>query len=159
MGLIQGLIAFFGRFLLSLIFIASCINQILDMPGTELQITNALHDWVALSVGTDSLQNILTEALSWTSLLLGAAIFCQVIGGLCILLGIQVRFGSFLLIIFLIPVTLLFHHFWNMQGPDRELQMVEFMKNVSILGGLLILLAYGKCKKTFKNDPVSPKES
>lgn len=159
MGLIQGIIAFFGRFLISLIFIASGINQILDMPGTEMQITNALHDWVALSVGTESLQNILAEALSWTSLLLIGAIFCQVIGGLCILLGIQVRFGSFLLIIFLIPATLLFHHFWNMQSPDRETQMIEFMKNVSILGGLLILLAYGKGRKTQKNDPGSPKET
>ncbi|MBS0652789.1 MAG: DoxX family protein [Verrucomicrobia bacterium] len=152
MHLIQGLIAFFGRFLLSLIFISSGVHQILDWQGTQQILTNTLNDWAALTIGMGVLQNVITYAQSSVPLLLAAAIFCQVIGGLCILLGIQVRFGAFLLIVFLAPVTILFHHFWLLQGPDRQMQMVEFMKNISILGGLLILLAYGKCKKSRSNE-------
>ena len=152
MVLIQGLISFIGRFFLSLIFISSGIHQILDWQGTEQILATALNDWGALVVGVDYLQTIFSYAQSSISLLVAAAIFCQVIGGLCILLGIQVRFGAFLIIVFLIPVTVLFHHFWMMQGPDRQTQMVEFMKNLSILGGLLIVLAYGKCKKSQKSE-------
>ena len=54
---------------------------------------------------------------------------------------------------------LLFHHFWLLQDPDRQPEMIEFMKNASILGGLLILLAYGKGKKSLKNDSSTPSES
>ncbi len=148
MYLIQGVVAFFGRFLLSLIFISSGIHQILDWDGTQQIIITTLSDWSSLTVGIDLLQNIFSYALSSVSLFLAAAIFCQVIGGLCILLGIQVRFGAFLLVVFLVPITILFHHFWLLQGLDRQMQMIEFMKNISILGGLFILLAYGKCKKS-----------
>lgn len=159
MVLIQGLISFIGRFFLSLIFISSGIHQILDWQGTEQILATALNDWSGLVIGVDFLQTIISYAQSSVSLLLAAAIFCQVIGGLCILLGIQVRFGAFLLIVFLIPVTVLFHHFWIMQGPEKQTQMVEFMKNLSILGGLLILLAYGKCKKSQKSEGSHPKNS
>ena len=103
MSLIQGLIAFVGRFFLSLIFIASGINQLLNWHDTQMQITNILHDWVNLAAGMDFIQNIVLIGLSSVPFLLIAAIFCQVIGGLCVLLGIQVRLGAFLLIVFLVP--------------------------------------------------------
>jgi putative oxidoreductase len=51
----------------------------------------------------------------------------------------------------LIPTTMVFHHFWELQGADRALQMIHFMKNISILGGLLIVLALGKGYKTAKS--------
>jgi putative oxidoreductase len=146
MSLIQGFVGFLGRFLLSLIFISSGIHQMLDWPEIQQEMTTMFSDWLTLTVGIDYLQNIFSMALSSLSLLLSGAIFCQVIGGLCILLGIQVRFGAFLLLLFLLPVTVLFHHFWLLQGPDRQTQMIEFMKNISISGGLFILLAYGKGK-------------
>lgn len=152
MVLIQSLISFIGRFFISLIFISSGIHQILDWQGTEQLLSEVLNDWNGLVLGIHHLQTIFTYAESSMSLLIAAAIFCQVIGGLCILLGIQVRFGAFLLILFLIPVTVLFHHFWLMQGTERVTEMASFMKNLSILGGLLILLAYGKCKKSQKSE-------
>lgn len=152
MHLIQRLIAFVGRFFLSMIFISSGIHQIVNWPDTRQILTNVLNDWLFATMGSPFLQNLFSHALSSASLLLAGAIFCQLIGGLSVLLGIRVRFGAFLLILFLIPVTGLFHHFWLMQEPDRETEMIEFMKNASILGGLLILLAYGKCQKSHKNE-------
>ncbi len=149
MYLIQGLIAFIGRFLLSLIFISSGIHQILDWEGTQQVIIATLNNLSILAAEGGLFQDIFIYSLSSISLLLSAAIFCQVIGGLCILLGIQVRLGAFLLLVFLVPVTILFHHFWLLEGLERQMQMVEFMKNISILGGLLILLAYGKCKRSY----------
>ena len=143
MGFIQGLVAFVGRIFLSVLFLSSGIDQILDWQGSEQLMTAALHDWVTLTAEMGYFQDILSLALSSTSILLGAAIFCQLAGGLCVLLGMWVRFGAFLLAAFLIPVMILFNHFWLLQGPDRQMEMAEFMKNLSILGGVFILLAYG----------------
>lgn len=147
MGFFQGLIAFIGRFLLSLFFISSGVHQILDWQGTEQALVGILNDWSAMTMAEEMWRNFFAMALSWSSILVAAAIFFQLIGGLCVLLGIQVRFGAFLLILVLAPATLLMHHFWTMTGPEREMQMAIFTKNLGLLGALFILLAYGKGKR------------
>ena len=67
-----------------------------------------------------------------------AAIFAG-LGGLFVLLGIKVRLGAILLILFLIPVTVIMHAFWMYDGSMREMQMMTFLKNISMIGGLFIL--------------------
>jgi uncharacterized membrane protein YphA (DoxX/SURF4 family) len=52
-------------------------------------------------------------------------------------LGYFTRFGAVLLLLFLIPTTLIFH------GADDPGQKIQFMKNVSMFGGLLVLLSAG----------------
>ena len=47
---------------------------------------------------------------------------------------------------FLIPAALIFHDFWNYDGQIRQLQMANFMKNITITGGLLMVLAVGPGK-------------
>ena len=64
-------------------------------------------------------------------------------GGLLVLFGFKARFGAFLLFIFTIPVTFVFHSFWNMPADQITNQMHHFMKNISIMGGTLYLMAYG----------------
>jgi putative oxidoreductase len=65
-------------------------------------------------------------------------------GGLSIAFGYHARLGAGLLIAFLIPVTLLMHQFWNVADPMMaNMQRVMFMKNVSILGGLMLLVYFG----------------
>jgi putative oxidoreductase len=67
-----------------------------------------------------------------------------IVGGLSVVLGFHARWGAALLILFLIPVTLMMHPFWNIQDPAMaQMQEVSFMKNVSILGGTLFLVYFG----------------
>ena len=45
---------------------------------------------------------------------------------------------------FLVPVSLIMHNFWAFEeGPERMAQMISFMKNVSIAGGVTMVLALG----------------
>jgi putative oxidoreductase len=67
----------------------------------------------------------------------------ELFGGLALLFGFLTRIGAIGLFVFLIPTTLYFHHFWNMTGPDAKAQMVNFMKNLAIMGGLLAIYAWG----------------
>jgi putative oxidoreductase len=66
------------------------------------------------------------------------------VGGLSVALGYQARFGAFLLALFLIPVTLLMHDYWNVVDPTQAmLQQTMFWKNVSMLGSALVLAHFG----------------
>jgi putative oxidoreductase len=68
----------------------------------------------------------------------------SIVGSISIMLGYKTRIGAVLTAIFLVPVTLVFHHFWTIADPGtRETQMIDFMKNISMLGGSLILFVHG----------------
>jgi putative oxidoreductase len=65
-------------------------------------------------------------------------------GGLSILVGFQTRMGAWLLVIFLIPVTLLMHNFWAAADPvTSQIEKAMFMKNITMLGGALLISYFG----------------
>lgn len=63
--------------------------------------------------------------------------------GLAILAGFKTRVAAWVLFLYLIPVTFFFHNFWAVQGQAQQMQMVNFLKNVAIMGGLLVLAVNG----------------
>jgi putative oxidoreductase len=63
-----------------------------------------------------------------------------ILGALSIVLGVYVKIGVLLLVIFFIPVTLMMHPFWKLEGEARDHQQVAFMKNMIILGAALMFL-------------------
>jgi putative oxidoreductase len=67
-----------------------------------------------------------------------------VLGGISILLGYKARLGAWLIVLFLIPVTLMMHNFWDVQNPnERLIEHAMFMKNLSMLGGALLIAYWG----------------
>lgn len=66
------------------------------------------------------------------------------VGGLCVLLGFQARIGAWLLVLFLIPVTFTMHRFWGLADPAAaQMQQINFMKNMAMLGGVLLVAYFG----------------
>jgi uncharacterized membrane protein YphA (DoxX/SURF4 family) len=64
------------------------------------------------------------------------------IGGLSILLGVYPKVGIAALALFLITVTFTVHSFWKIQDPMAKTgEMVNFAKNMALLGAALTLLA------------------
>jgi len=110
--------ALIGRVLLVLIFVNSGIGKIGNFEGTT--------------------QYMAQHGMPYASFFLAGAIFLELVGSITVILGYFTRFGALLLIIFLIPTTLIFH-----TNFADQVQMIMFMKNVSMLGGCLILLAQG----------------
>src|SRR5438132_12540237 len=65
-------------------------------------------------------------------------------GGLSVLIGWHARAGAWLLVAFLLPVTLMMHAFWAVPDPMmRQIQMAFFMKNLAMLGGALLIAYWG----------------
>lgn len=66
------------------------------------------------------------------------------LGGLSIALGYRAKTGAWLLVLFLVPVTITMHAFWKISDPQQQqLQMAMFMKNISMLGGALLIAWFG----------------
>ena len=65
-------------------------------------------------------------------------------GGLSVLLGYHARIGAWLLVLFLLPVTFMMHRFWAVSDPMMvAIQQAMFMKNLSMLGGALLVAYFG----------------
>lgn len=118
-----GVVPLLGRILISIVFILGGIGKIFGFSMEEGMVA--------------------AKHLPLPAVALGIALVIELIGGLAILLGLFTRFTAWILFLYLIPTTLLFHNFWAMQGMDRIDNMVHFEKNLAIMGGLLVLAAFG----------------
>jgi putative oxidoreductase len=75
-------------------------------------------------------------------LLVGATAL-ELLGAVSLLTGFKARWGATALLVFLVPVTLVFHNFWGAQGSEVQEQLTQFLQNVAIAGGLFVELAAG----------------
>jgi len=66
------------------------------------------------------------------------------VGAVLVLLGFHARLGAWLLVLFLVPVTLAMHNFWTVADPMMaQVQRAMFFKNLSMLGGALLIAHFG----------------
>ncbi|NGZ94619.1 MAG: hypothetical protein CV089_00550 [Nitrospira sp. WS110] len=119
MQLSEPYLTLIGRILIGIIFVMSGINKILTPDATQQYMA---------SHGLRTL----------TAVLYIAAILVEVGAGVCLLAGYQTRRAASLLLFFMIPTTVLFHTNFSDQN-----QMIHFLKNLSMSGGLLYVLTYG----------------
>ena len=74
--------------------------------------------------------------------LVGAIVFL-IVGSLSVIAGFKIRLGAALLLVFLVLATYFFHDFWNFEGQEQQMQMIQFMKNLSLMGTMVFLMANG----------------
>ncbi len=118
----QGAVVLLGRFFFALIFLVAAPNHF-----TRPTIAFSASQGVPLASIAVPLSGVLAIA-----------------GGLSILLGYRAKLGAWLIVLFLIPVTSMLHKFWTVQDPMMaQIQMILFMKNVSMLGGALLISQFG----------------
>jgi putative oxidoreductase len=118
----QNSTALAGRILLALIFVLSGFSKLTGFDGTAAYMASA--------------------GLPFTKVLLVLTIAVELGGGLLIMLGWKARWVALVVFLFLIPVTLVFHG----PGADPALaqqNMIHFLKNLAIMGGMLHLFAFG----------------
>jgi putative oxidoreductase len=79
-------------------------------------------------------------------LMLAGAIAFLIAGSLSVIAGYKTRIGAALLLAFLALATYFFHDFWNFEGEQQQLQMIQFLKNLALMGTMLLLMANGPGK-------------
>jgi putative oxidoreductase len=116
MNTLQSLAAPLGRILLSLIFVQSGLNKIVNYAGTQGYM----------------------ESAGVPGGLLPLVIAVEVAGGLAVILGWHARLAAFLLAGFSLLSGLLFHG-----NFADQMQMILLMKNVALAGGFLMIVSHG----------------
>ncbi|MCH9612815.1 MAG: hypothetical protein S4CHLAM102_13140 [Chlamydiia bacterium] len=129
-----------GRIFVSLIFIITSLALLSNWQITLTGLNGALELWWQnTSVGPEQ-PNFFHAMMTISPLLLGIAIALAFVGGVMVFFGFYPKLGAFFLLIFLIPVTIFYHSFWYYDGIDEGRQFLDFIKNVSIIGALLIII-------------------
>lgn len=112
-----------GRILLAFIFLQSGFDKVLSYGKTTALMA--------------------ARGIPEPQILLPLAIAALFIGGTMILVGWRARWGALALIVFMIPTTLYFHGYWTYPEPLQLNQFHHFVKNLAIIGALLMILGMG----------------
>ena len=122
---LQGILAVLGRVLLCTIFFTAAV-------GNKIPNFQAVAGYMA------------KEGVPAPQVMLAGAIVFLIVGSISIVLGYKARIGAFLLLVFLALATYYFHDFWTLSDPQaRQEQMIQFMKNLGLMGAMLIVIANG----------------
>jgi putative oxidoreductase len=120
---LQNTVILAGRILLALIFILSGFDKIVHYAGNAGYMASA--------------------GMPLINILLPLAILAELGGGLAIAFGWKTRWAAAALCVFIVPATLVFHAFWAAPAAEAQMQMIHFMKNLAIMGGMLVLAGFG----------------
>ena len=94
--------------------------------------------------GATDLGYAIAAGVPFARFLVPASGILALVGSVSVLVGYQTKLGAWLLVLFLLPVTLTMHKFWGLTDPMlAQLQMANFMRNISIIGGALLLAQFG----------------
>ncbi len=120
-----------GRILLGLIFVLSGFGKIAGFEGT---------------VGYIASQN-----LPMPSVIAVLTILVELGGGLALVFGFYTRQAALLLAGFTLLAGFVFHAFWAAPEAMKTMQQINFMKNLAIAGGMLVLAAFGPGRLSFES--------
>jgi putative oxidoreductase len=112
-----------GRILLALIFVVSGFGKITGFEGTVAYIAS--------------------KGLPLPQLAAVVAIIVEFGGGIMLVLGWKARSAAAAMFLFTAIAAVIFHNFWAASADDAQNQMIHFMKNLSMLGGLLYVVVHG----------------
>jgi len=108
-----------------------------------LMILFVLSGWAKLT-GFDGTVGYMASLGAPAPMLAAAiAVLMEFIVGILLILGFYTRPLAFLFALFVLGTALLGHPFWSMVDPERSANMTQFLKNMAIMGGLLLLTVSG----------------
>ena len=129
-NLIQGIATVLGRVMIATIFLLSAV-------GNKIPNFKNVADYMK------------SEGVPLPQLMLVGAVVFLIAGSLSIILGFKARIGAGLLFVFLALASYYFHDFWTLTGADRQNQMIQFMKNLSMMGTMVFIMATGSGAMSF----------
>jgi putative oxidoreductase len=99
--------------------------------------------WGKLTGFSGTVGYIASKGLPIPPVLAALAVAMELGGGILLLVGLKARWVAFAFVGFLIVITPIFHNFWDVPAAQAQMQQINFMKNLAILGGMLMVAAFG----------------
>jgi putative oxidoreductase len=99
--------------------------------------------WGKLTGFSGAVGYIASKSLPMPPALAALAVAMELGGGILLLVGLKARWVALAFVGFLIVITPIFHNFWDVPAAQAQMQQINFMKNLAILGGMLMVAAFG----------------
>jgi putative oxidoreductase len=112
-----------ARVLLALMFVLAGFGKLAGLEGTAGYIAS--------------------KGLPAPMLLAFASGVVELVAGLLLIVGWQARWAALALAAFTLVASLIFHNYWTLPADQQMMQQLMFMKNLSIVGGLLVVFGFG----------------
>lgn len=119
----QGIPVVIARILLALMFVLAGFGKLTGLEGTAGYIAS--------------------KGLPAPMLLAVAAGVVELVAGVLLIIGWQARWAALALAAFTLVASVIFHNYWAMPASQQMTQQLMFMKNMAVVGGLLLVFAFG----------------
>ncbi len=135
-----------GRALVGLPFVVFFFIKAFHWQSSIDGLDSALGIWKN-EVGTNVLGTFVNFLISIELILVVLASILELIGGALLMIGVKTRLGAWLLVLFLVPVTVTMHPFWFSEPNNMIADLADFMRNVGLLGAVLLIAGKKSCCK------------
>ena len=112
-----------ARALIAAIYLFSGVGKLMNFDGTVAYIAS--------------------KQLPLPAVAAGLAALVEVGGSLMLLIGFRARVAAAAMVVFTLAAAFLFHDFWHSAPDQAQNQMIHFMKNLAMAGGLLLVVLQG----------------
>ena len=124
----------------------NCRNEVLLLARILLMVLFVLFGWSKLTDFAGTTAYMAAEGLPLPAVVAVVVIVMEFFVGLAIVLGVCTRPLALLMVLYTLGTALVGHHYWTMTGAGHMANMINFYKNLSIAGGLLLLCLTGPGK-------------
>lgn len=121
-------------------------HELLLVARVLLALLFVLFGWSKLTGFSGTVSYMVTEGAPLPSVAAVIAVVMELVVGIAIALGFYTRPLAYLLFLYTLATAFIGHHYWNMPDAERMANMINFYKNTSIAGGLLLLCITGPGK-------------
>lgn len=122
-----------GRFLVAILFLMAGLSKIPGWEGTAGYMAS--------------------KGVPMVQLALAITVLVEIVAPIMIIAGFKARYAAAALLIWLIPVNLMMHDFWNVaDAMQQRMQMIMFNKNLALMGTMLLIMAFGSGPKSIDKD-------
>ena len=143
MSVLRAAAAIVGRVFLSVPFLVSGVNKMFYWKDEEKGLMNVIADWQTYTVSSEWLQAFFAELAVSVPFLLMVIGLLEIGGAILLLTGYKEKLGATLLGIVLLFAMILIQHFWFSEANMKEMQFTLFLRDLAILGGLMIVALQG----------------
>ena len=124
-------------------------DSLLLVARVLLMILFVLFGWQKLTGFSGTVAYMTSTGAPAPTLAAIIAVVMELVVGIAIIVGFFTRPLAALLALYTLGTALIGHHYWTMQGVERYANTINFYKNISIIGGLILLFITGPGKYSF----------
>ncbi|CAB3745779.1 hypothetical protein B7G54_24520 [Burkholderia puraquae] len=121
-------------------------DELILIARILLMVLFVIFGWSKLTAFSSTVAYMASSGVPAPALSTITAVVMELVVGVALVIGFYTRPLALLLAVYTLGTAIIGHHYWNMTGAMQQDNMIHFYKNISIIGGLMLLCVTGAGK-------------